>query len=287
MKNNIYTTKVSNYDYYKKNEEIYNKNVFLYDKERYSLKLGDNINEYDYLLKLGKIIKNGVIIMWSGKINEIPIGWALCDGNNGTPDLSNKFIKGVSSNNDDPGKTGGNNSIKIKTENIPSHSHKIIQTPHSHTATHSHNANDLLSVTNSGGHKHSVRFSSHGMAPGDGGFLTRDMLYSNTVATDSKFSLDPGGNGKYQPGGYKDFTSAEDKYQTPSVSPIDNVMDPSGNHTHNISGGTITSVDFATYGHNTKITMNNNKTIKETDVEPINIEPKYYKLAFIMKIEEI
>jgi hypothetical protein len=36
----------------------------------------------------------GGIIMWSGTIAAIPTGWALCDGANGTPNLSGKFIVG-------------------------------------------------------------------------------------------------------------------------------------------------------------------------------------------------
>lgn len=33
----------------------------------------------------------GVITMWSGSIGNIPPGWHLCDGTNGTPDLRDKF----------------------------------------------------------------------------------------------------------------------------------------------------------------------------------------------------
>lgn len=36
-----------------------------------------------------------MIVIWSGAIVDIPAGWALCDGNNGTPDLRNKFIIGA------------------------------------------------------------------------------------------------------------------------------------------------------------------------------------------------
>ena len=39
-------------------------------------------------------IPAGGIIMWSGAIADIPTGWALCDGTNGTPDLMDKFIMG-------------------------------------------------------------------------------------------------------------------------------------------------------------------------------------------------
>jgi len=37
----------------------------------------------------------GGIIMWSGTVANIPTGWNLCDGTNGTPDLRNRFIVGV------------------------------------------------------------------------------------------------------------------------------------------------------------------------------------------------
>ena len=37
----------------------------------------------------------GGIIMWSGATNNIPTGWALCDGQNGTPNLQDKFIVGA------------------------------------------------------------------------------------------------------------------------------------------------------------------------------------------------
>lgn len=35
------------------------------------------------------------IAAWYGSIASIPEGWFLCDGNNGTPDLRDKFIVGA------------------------------------------------------------------------------------------------------------------------------------------------------------------------------------------------
>ncbi len=37
----------------------------------------------------------GMIAPWSGAIVDIPSDWSLCDGNNGTPDLRNRFIVGA------------------------------------------------------------------------------------------------------------------------------------------------------------------------------------------------
>ncbi len=41
------------------------------------------------------VVPAGGIIMWSGSAANIPAGWALCDGQNGTPDLRDKFIVGA------------------------------------------------------------------------------------------------------------------------------------------------------------------------------------------------
>jgi|GEM_PF-2182124 len=40
-------------------------------------------------------VPEGLIAMWHGDIVNIPVGWALCDGGNGTPDLREKFIIGT------------------------------------------------------------------------------------------------------------------------------------------------------------------------------------------------
>ena len=51
-------------------------------------------------------IPTGVITMWSGLLANIPSGWALCDGTQGTPDLRNSFIKSVGAA-EEPGAIGG------------------------------------------------------------------------------------------------------------------------------------------------------------------------------------
>ncbi len=52
---------------------------------------------------------SGMIAIWSGAIVDIPTGYALCDGNNGTPDLRNKFVPG-SGDSYAPGDSGGSDS---------------------------------------------------------------------------------------------------------------------------------------------------------------------------------
>jgi hypothetical protein len=42
-------------------------------------------------------VPKGGIIMWSGSTANIPSGWALCDGTNGTPNLQDRFVVGTGS----------------------------------------------------------------------------------------------------------------------------------------------------------------------------------------------
>lgn len=49
---------------------------------------------------------HGLIALWSGSVATIPLGWVLCDGTNGTPDLRGKFIVGAGGSLA-PGATGG------------------------------------------------------------------------------------------------------------------------------------------------------------------------------------
>ena len=67
-------------------------------------------------------IPTGAIILWSGASNAIPTGFVLCDGNNGTPDLRDRFIVGAGSTYS-KGDTGGANSVTLTVDQIPPHSH--------------------------------------------------------------------------------------------------------------------------------------------------------------------
>lgn len=49
----------------------------------------------------------GLIFIWSGEVGNIPAGFSLCDGNNGTPNLVDKFIKCVPDVETDPGTESG------------------------------------------------------------------------------------------------------------------------------------------------------------------------------------
>ena len=64
----------------------------------------------------------GMIILWYGNTGNIPTGFVLCDGNNSTPDLRDRFVVGAGSAYS-PGNTGGSSSVTLSTSNLPSHTH--------------------------------------------------------------------------------------------------------------------------------------------------------------------
>jgi len=59
--------------------------------------------------------------MWSGSIYKIPSGWILCNGQNNTPNLQDKFILGFGKNN--IGSICGLSQIILQPQNLPPHSH--------------------------------------------------------------------------------------------------------------------------------------------------------------------
>jgi len=68
------------------------------------------------------LLPKGIIVAWGS--DTIPAGWALCDGNNGTPDLTGKFIFG-SNKNRKLNSTGGAENVTLSVSQIPSHSHNL------------------------------------------------------------------------------------------------------------------------------------------------------------------
>jgi microcystin-dependent protein len=94
----------------------------------------------------GATIPAGLIAMWSGSIGSIPSGWYLCDGSNGTPNLTDRFIIGAGSTYAVNG-TGGVSSVTLTTNNMPSHTHTATVTDPGHL----HNWGSTNGILSSGG----------------------------------------------------------------------------------------------------------------------------------------
>jgi len=70
----------------------------------------------------------GSIIMWNG--STAPTNWRLCNGTNGTPDLSDKFVLGYGPKA--IGTVGGAATVTLSLAEIPAHSHTAQDVGHSH-----------------------------------------------------------------------------------------------------------------------------------------------------------
>jgi len=70
----------------------------------------------------------GTIVMWWGEITNIPTGWALCDGQDGRPDLRGRFPVGAgagTAGSYNMGQTGGSTNVTLTVDQLPSHNHKL------------------------------------------------------------------------------------------------------------------------------------------------------------------
>jgi microcystin-dependent protein len=73
----------------------------------------------------------GMIIIWSGSIGSIPVGWALCNGSNGTPDLRDRFVIAAGSTYA-VGQTGGSADAIVVSH---THTATVTDPGHTHTTT--------------------------------------------------------------------------------------------------------------------------------------------------------
>lgn len=77
------------------------------------------------------VLPYGSIIMWYGNVGNIPTGWALCNGSNGTPDLRDKFVVGAGSTYT-AGVTGGSADAIVVTHTHSATASGTQSTAHTH-----------------------------------------------------------------------------------------------------------------------------------------------------------
>ena len=196
-----------------------------------------------YPIPVGESIPSGIITMWSGASNNIPSGWYLCDGNNNTPDLRDRFIVGAGSSYG-VGNTGGADTVTLTSNQIPSHMHSVSLTAassgsHTHNNTFAVGLSDLT-ISSAGSHTHTYSRVSTGYARGgnNAGF--------DTVGSQS-----------------------------------DQATGSSGSHTHTISGSASLTGSISSGGaHTHSVSGNTGSTGSGGSHEN---RPPYYALCFIMK----
>jgi microcystin-dependent protein len=186
----------------------------------------------------------GVIVAFHG--STIPAGWAVCDGNNGTPNLQDKFIVGASTTKA-AGSSGGQESVTLTAaqSGVPAHTH----TTASVDAAHSHDMTDTNLA-----HSHGMDYSgSHA----HGGKWLPWVADQNVTAGLGAYAT-KGGNGH-------DVIGMDGSH-------IHTVHSALGNHKHSILSGN------ATHSHNV-----NPNTAADAGQAHSNMPP-YYALVYIMKL---
>jgi len=206
-------------------------------------------------------IPAGIITMWSGALVNIPGGWDLADGSVcgatalGTPDLRDKFILGTSAA-ENPGATGGSNSITLTVNQIPAHNH----TGSTNSAgSHSHSG----TTDTGGGHSHTGSSSNE--------TVTHNHSYIKTdhvLTTIRQPLLAVLGNFTY----VSDLTGASTDTTNQSI-----------RHNHDI---TINFANAHTHAFNTSSSGSHSHTLSIDNTgggQSFDNRPAFYKLAFIMK----
>ena len=126
-------------------------------------------------------VPTGGIIMWSGSIASIPTGWFLCDGTNGTPNLTNRFVV-MAGGAYAVGASGGSADAIVV-----SHAHTA--SSGNQSANHTHTG----STNTAGDHAHTISnvvrnvgiLSEPYEVPFTGGSFTTDLTTSNTAGAHS------------------------------------------------------------------------------------------------------
>ena len=143
---------------------------------------------------VNNFIPKGTITMFHG--TEIPTGWAICDGNNGTPNLIGKFIKA----GEEESSGTYSKDVTLGINHLPSHSHSIPALTTNTVSGHTHvlskalvNPNDTVApgdynfalidgtTTSSGQHSHTINANTTGPVGNGSSFNTVSLEYYSLV----------------------------------------------------------------------------------------------------------
>lgn len=78
------------------------------------------------------LVPAGLIALWSGSSGSIPVGWYLCNGSNGTPDLRDRFVVGAG-NRYSVGATGGSADATLVSHNHVASGSTNVAGEHNHS----------------------------------------------------------------------------------------------------------------------------------------------------------
>jgi hypothetical protein len=202
--------------------------------------------------------------------------WKVCDGQNGTPNLVNMFLRGA----DSSGATGGG-TVALLAANLPSHNHgatglsldglnvsgltAISDGKHTHTVSGS--------AANEGGHAHTVTGTVNSGGTHSHSFQHRTRPFSNGGTYGSLV--------EYAAGNYSVATSTGGSHNHT----FSNGTTSGGGHTHSLTG--VADLNGAhTHSITGSITGGtiSGSTANAGSGQAFTIVPAYYTVIYIMKI---
>ena len=188
--------------------------------------------------------------MYAGAMANIPAGWHICDGANGTVDLRGRFVVGLDTRKTEynrTGKTGGLEKVALAERELAQHNHSGSTNTtgnHDHsgstntTGSHNHSG----STNTRGSHNHSgTAYGPYSGSNGDGGF--------------------DGGNNRWK---HRPFNTNNAGNHSHSLN-----INNNGNHSHSLN---INS--NGNHSHSLNINNTGNGNAHEN-------RPPFYTLAFI------
>jgi hypothetical protein len=213
-------------------------------------------------------IPRGLICMWSGNVstnfdtdghgtNGLCIGWQLCNGSNGAPDLRGMFVKGWADGVNPLGTGGG------------------AYTPAGTVTITNTTATGTVTITNG---TTGVTVSDHSYTPA--GFVT----ITNTVATATFAGATPTVTNVQT---IALVTGSRQVATNGQATPSGTVTVNTHGHTNSFAGtaATIThTVNDAGHGHTNSFTGVSHGHTNAFTGTPATVEPAYVKLAFIIKL---
>lgn len=217
-----------------------------FQDEKYN-KAVPNVEWIKELIKLA--VPSGTIAMYNGQ-SEIPEGWEVCDGTNGTPNLVGKFIKAVATKEEigENNILNENNEFTLTQEYLPKHSHP--HNPHTHTFNLN---NTSIDIEESGDLNLAIQQPINV-------YNTEEKSLIQSISDESIVT---------EPGTVNNIISSEEQ----------ELIITGGNHSHN---ATLSTTD------NLETQESTSEEVPLEDLEwqnkPIKIEPNSYSLIFIMKL---
>ena len=206
---------------------------------------------------------------WSGPVTSIPAGWLLCNGTNGTVNLSDRFIQSANPAGSNLNTTGGTGAKTTTASGS-----------HTHVAYSGGGSDGTAATGPGGGHTHTLAASGDHTHPGvvtGSHTLSAGQLpsHTHTIAARSGGNTASGSGQYLDRTGYTTYTGSSDSHEhglTTSAQGTHNhtgSTDAKDNHTHELPASSGHSHTMGTQG-------------SHTHTFPA-VDPEHYILCFITR----